>query len=44
MPGFDQGALIAIAFCKTVLLTEYVQDVQRLDIAAAVDKITDSKH
>ncbi|WP_334893667.1 hypothetical protein [Nostoc sp.] len=32
------------AFCKTVSLREYVQNLQRLDIAAGVDKITDSKH
>ncbi|MDZ8068777.1 MAG: hypothetical protein RMY64_24605 [Nostoc sp. DedQUE08] len=44
MPGFYQGALIAIAFRKTVSLREYVQNLQRLDIAAGVDKITDSKH
>ncbi|WP_335007399.1 hypothetical protein [Nostoc sp.] len=44
MPAFYQGALIAIAFRKIVLLTKYVQNVQRPDIAADVDKITDSKH
>ncbi|MFN6486056.1 MAG: hypothetical protein RMY33_024335 [Nostoc sp. DedQUE03] len=32
------------AFCKTVLLTAYVQNAQGLNIAAVVDKITDSKH
>ncbi|WP_292760386.1 hypothetical protein [Nostoc sp. NOS(2021)] len=32
------------AFRKTVLLTEYVQEAQRLDIAAGVYKIRDSKH
>ncbi|WP_265269872.1 hypothetical protein [Nostoc sp. KVJ3] len=44
MPGCDRDALIAIAFRKTILLTEYVQDAQRLDIVAGVDKITDLKH
>ncbi|MEH2161652.1 MAG: hypothetical protein V7K38_11525 [Nostoc sp.] len=32
------------AFRKIVLLTKYVQDAQRLDIAASVHKITGLKH
>ncbi|WP_322710014.1 hypothetical protein [Nostoc sp. ChiSLP03a] len=44
MPGFYQGALIAIAFRKILSLREYVQNLQRFHLAAGVDKITDSKH
>ncbi|MEH2064960.1 MAG: hypothetical protein V7K50_22315 [Nostoc sp.] len=44
MPGFCQGALIAIAFRKNFLLTSDVEDAQRLNIAGGVHKITDSKH